>query len=150
MTQAVSDERGDLISRAEAQFSLRVISFSNLRRGFLGEWATAHAIKDSEYTNIDDKQFFSTRDWFEQHGWLLSRQRLKSPPFNATEHHYPAPIEYLSVDIVYHATRVANLTSIADEGLQPATVETCNVDRLDSLGYIYAATQLGNERKKSV
>lgn len=143
MRQLVSDELVDLISLAQVRFSLKVISFSKYPPTLLGESATAHAIKDSNLRNISDELFFAIRDWFEERGWLLSRQRMKHPPFNGTEHYFLAPIEYLTVCTAYHATRVANLTSITDRGLQPATDHTCNFDRLDSLGYIYAVTALG-------
>ncbi|MEP3479175.1 MAG: hypothetical protein ABJZ55_08015 [Fuerstiella sp.] len=143
MTKAVTDNLADLISHAESQFSLRVISFSNYRPTFLGDSDTAHAIKDSDLRDIEDERFFAIRDWFQQHDWLLSRQQLKTPPFNGTQHHYLAPIEYLTVDTVYHATRVANLSLITDGGLQPATADSCNFDRLDSFGYIYVTTALG-------
>lgn len=129
---------------AEAQFGLRIISFSNYRPTFLGDSTTAHAIKDADLSKINGDCFFSIRDWFEQHGWLLTRQTLRSAPFTGIEHHYLAPLEYLSIQTAFHATRVASLAAIMEGGLRPAAPYMLNFDRLDSIGNIYAATKLGN------
>jgi len=101
----LTDERREVILNAETELKLRVISFSNYRPTFLGDSATGHAIKNTELRKIDDDRFYVTRDWFERNGWLLTRQVLRSPPFTGTELHYLAPLEYLQVTTVYHATR---------------------------------------------
>ncbi len=73
---------------------------------------------------IDDNLFSQIRDSLESHGWLLSRQKLRTPPFEGVEHHYLAPIKNVCVETLYHATREVNVQVILRGGLARARERT--------------------------
>ena len=123
---------------------MRAVSFDHFRPTFLREDVTVHAFRRSDNDDqLDDESFFALRDWFENQGWLVTRQRFRKPPFDGVEHVYIAPMDTLNPSVAFHATRTASIQSIKNNGLRPAIRERCNTERLDSIGNIYAASELG-------
>jgi hypothetical protein len=133
-----------VVMMMERDFRVRVVRFQNFRPEFLSEASTALVIKNvNSWQLIDDNLFFQIRDSLESHGWHLSRQKLRTPPFEGVEHHYLAPIKNVCVETLYHATREVNVQVILHGGLRAARREDCNFDRLDTIGNIYGSSVLG-------
>ncbi len=140
--QNVSKAAQDVIASAESHFGLQIITYSKYDTSwFLWENMTAHDFREAEYKKITEERFCAIRDWFQQRGWILSRRNWQKPQ---KVHFYLAPLKVNSLPEVFHATRVVNVESIMSQGLLPATKDTCNFKRLDSIGNIYAAPSLGS------
>ncbi|QDV56487.1 hypothetical protein [Rosistilla oblonga] len=150
MASAIANSIPDLIRIAESQFRMRATSFDHFRPHFLHDDVTVHAFRRSgNDDHLDDHTYDGLRDWFENQGWIVSRQRFRKPPFDGVEHIYIAPIETLHPSVAFHATRTVSIKSIENNGLCPGLRERCNTERLDSIGNIYAASKLGSPGDES-
>ena len=145
MAAAISNSLPDLIRVAELRFAIRAISFDHFHPTFLRDDVTVHAFRHSDNDDqLDDETFFALRDWFEHEGWLVYRQRFRKQPFDGVEHAYIVPMDPINLLVAYHATRTVSIQSIKNDGLCPGTHERCNTERLDSIGNIYAVSELGS------
>lgn len=150
MTAPIPNSLPDLIRIAESQFAVLSRSHDSLRLPYLRDNVTIHTFQQADNDHhLHDDTFNDLRVWFERQGWLVSRQRLQKPPYDGAEYVVIAPIEMLNPSLVYHATRTASLESIEKHGLCPSTRERCNSERLDSIGNIYAASELGSAGDES-
>lgn len=102
---------------------------------------------DSDYNRLDlsDDEFSQVSNWFEQQGWLATRQLSVKGSDN--ELFYLSPLHRSELSEGFHATRAVSLNGILKVGLMPGNREltTSNVsDRRDQIGNSYVAEQLGS------
>jgi hypothetical protein len=148
-----STELERLLRDAESRFEFEVIKLDHYRPPALRDNVTVHAFTNTDTDDyLDDAAFGSVREWFETNGYFISRQSMKTDPFDGVEHVFISPIEMVNPKLLYHATRTQSLDSIRKNGILCGARQRCTTDRLDPIRNIYGVETLGNagDKKRNI
>lgn len=140
----------DLIVKAERICAFRSLSINNWKpNASMHQSLTRHVFwkEDRDYNthNLSDDEFSEISDWFEQEGWLATRQLPMKGSDN--ELFYLSPLYRSAITEGYHATRTASLIDILKEGLLRGNRDRSTSklsDRRDQIGNSYVAERLGS------
>jgi hypothetical protein len=149
MNVTQNDQLAPLLRDVQTAFGITIVSFDPYRPKFLRPDVTVHMLTDADNKYLGDNRFFAIHDWFEERGWLVSRQTFKKPPRPGLEHTYIAPAQRIQLRSGFHATRAVAIASIFQHGLLPGDRLRCTTDRIDALGNIYVAEKLGQPGDES-